>query len=60
VKLIDGEHGRRWVIDRGGQRLERDVDEDPKRKRRILVDGTLATECGERKQRAILERGGPP
>ena len=58
MKLIDRKHGRRWVIDCGGQRLERYVDEDAKCKRRILVNGTLAAERDKRAQRAIIDRDG--
>jgi hypothetical protein len=44
VKLIDGEHGGRRIIDRLGQRLDRNVDDDAEGESGILLDGALTPE----------------
>src|SRR5579872_4416846 len=41
VKLIDRQHGGGRVVDRRRQRPDGDVDHDPKRKGRILIDGAF-------------------
>ena len=41
VKLIDGQHGGRRIIDRLGERLDRDIDQNAKRKEGILLHRAL-------------------
>jgi hypothetical protein len=42
--MVDHLHRRRRVVDGGRQRPDRDVDEDPKREGRVLVDRPLDPE----------------
>ena len=43
LELIDGENRGRRVVDRGRQCLESDVNDDPERKRRILLRRSFGT-----------------
>ena len=44
VKLIDGEHRGRRIIDRLGERPDRYIDDDAEREGRVLLDGALTSE----------------
>ena len=56
VKLIDGEHCCRRIIDRLGQSPDRYVDNDAQREGGILLDGSLTSECNQSSQPALVER----
>ena len=42
LKLVDGQHGGRRVVDRGGERLDRDIDEDAKCEQRADMAGAYS------------------
>ena len=44
MKLVDGEHCRRWIIDGRRQGLDGDIDQDAEGKGRILLDSTFGPE----------------
>ena len=52
--MVEHLHRGRRVVDCRGQRLDGDVDEDPQREGRVLLDRALAAE-GEQ-----LAQAGPP
>jgi hypothetical protein len=47
VELVDCEDSRGRIVDGRRQRLQRDIDGDPKRKGGVLVDGAFRTESGQ-------------
>lgn len=60
VKLIDSEHRGRWIIDRFGQRLDRNVYDDAEGESGILLDGALTPERDRSPQLAFVECALPP
>src|SRR6516162_6943311 len=44
MKLVDGEHGGRRVVDCRRQPLVGNIDDDPKRERRVLLNCALGAE----------------
>src|SRR5262245_50761922 len=48
VKLVDRQNRGGWIVDRRRERLEGDVNDNTKRKGRILLHGTLGAkrQCG--------------
>ena len=55
LKLIDGQHSRRRIIDRFGERLDRDIDQNAKRKERILLHCTLGAKDNGHLQLALVD-----
>ena len=58
VKLIDGQDGGRGIVDRLGQRLYGDVDDDPEGERSILLDRALAPKGDCLSQSLFISRYG--
>ncbi len=58
LKLINGENGGCRIVNCFRERLDRDVDDNSKRKRRILLDGALGPECDRSPQAAVVDRAG--
>ena len=54
VELIHGKHGRGRIVDRRRQGPERDIDDDSKRKRRVLLHGSLGAERHGRSQHPLV------
>ena len=44
LELVDGQHRSRRIVDRGGERLDGDVNEDTEREQRILIHGPFGAE----------------
>ena len=58
VKLIDRQDSGRGIVDRLGQRLYGDVDDDPEGKRSILLDRALAPKGDYISQSLFISRYG--
>ena len=58
VKLVDGEHGRRRIVDGRRQRLDRDIDQDAEGKGRILLDSAFGPERDRRPQLTVVDGAG--
>ena len=58
MKLVDGEHGRRRIVDGRRQRLDRDIDQDAEGKGRILLDGAFGPERDGRPQLLVVDGAG--
>ena len=58
VKLIDGQHGGRRIIDRLGERLDRDIDQNAKRKEGILLHRALGAKDNGHPQLAFVDDTG--
>ena len=58
LKLIDGKDGGRRIVDGFRQRLDRDIDDDPECKGRILLDGALGTECDQSPEPTVVDKTG--
>src|SRR4051794_16149323 len=53
MNLIDSQHGRGGIVDGGRKRFRRDINDNAKRIRRILLQSTLLTES-DRPQESFL------
>ena len=58
VKLVDGEHGGGRVVDRRGERLDRDIDEDANAEQRVLLHRALGAEDDAVAQHLVIDRRG--
>ena len=58
MKLVDGENGGRRIIDRLGQGLDGDIDDDAERKRRILLDRAFGPKCDRSQKSPLVDRPG--
>ena len=57
MDLVDGEHCRRRIVDRGRQRLEGDVHQDAEREHGILLERALGAQSHGRAKARVVDRG---
>ena len=60
MHLVEREDRRRRIVDRRRERLQRDVDQDPEREHRILLERPLRPERDRRPQRAVVDGAAAP